>query len=228
MALDEALLLTAADAGMASLRCYTWNEATVSLGYFQPDAGRGESSNLAGLPWIRRATGGAAIVHHHELTYALALPKGKPWQTAESWICRMHHMVQAVLREHGMKAHGVVCGEETKLGDVLCFLHQTPADLTLNGSKVAGSAQRKLRGALLQHGSLLLNRSPHAPALPGINDAAGRELFTASSLSASIVDQFANDTGWTLKPDDWTADERTAAERIKSEKYANAAWNGKR
>src|SRR3954468_17483869 len=124
MAADEALLETAADRGTASLRFYTWGEPTLSLGYFQPAAGR---ERTPGLAWVRRSTGGAAIVHHHELTYALALPAGPPWQSKESWVCRFHHVIQAVLADHGITARGVVCGEEAKLGDVLCFLHQTPA-----------------------------------------------------------------------------------------------------
>ena len=67
MAADEALL-ECASAGVASLRFYTWTEATVSLGYFQPAAAREQVADLARLPWVRRSTGGAAIVHHHELT----------------------------------------------------------------------------------------------------------------------------------------------------------------
>src|SRR3954469_17858125 len=91
MARDEALLHSAADRGVASLRFYTWTEPTLSLGYFQPAAVREGSAALAGLPWVRRSTGGDAIVHHRELTYALALPPGPPWQTKESWVCRFHH-----------------------------------------------------------------------------------------------------------------------------------------
>src|SRR5947209_17842724 len=179
MAADEALLETAADPGTASLRFYTWAEPTLSLGYFQPgnvvrSLRERESGNplaeradyIPGLVWVRRSTGGAAIVHHHELTYALALPAGPPWHTAESWVCRFHHVIQAVLADHGVAARGVVCGEEAKLGDVLCFLHQTPADLTISGSKVVGSAQRKRHGALLQHGSSLLLRREFGPHLP--------------------------------------------------------------
>ena len=229
MARDESLLLAAADHGHASLRFYTWNEPTLSLGYFQPAASRLENAKVAHLPWVRRSTGGAAIVHHHELTYALALPTGKAWQPpGESWICRIHHLVQAILREHGLVAHGVVCGEETKLGNVLCFLHQTPADLTVNGSKVVGSAQRKLRGALLQHGSILLRRSPHAPELPGLHDAAGRDLFTPATLADHITQALATDTGWHVTPGTWSPEELASADRIREEKYANPAWNDKR
>jgi lipoate-protein ligase A len=229
MAADEALLETAAEHGLASLRFYTWAEPTLSLGYFQPAAARSGVPNLEGLAWVRRSTGGAAIVHHHELTYALALPAGKVWQPpGESWVCRFHHVVRDVLAAHGVTGRMVVCGEETQLGEVLCFLHQTPGDLTVGGSKVAGSAQRKMRGALLQHGSLLLRRSEFAPELPGINDAAGRELFTPEGFAAELAGRFAGDTGWALVPGDWTDHERTRIPVIRSEKYANPAWNRKR
>ena len=229
MAADEALLESAADRGAATLRFYTWAAPTLSLGYFQPAAVRGDAPSLLPLPWVRRSTGGAAIVHHHELTYALTLPFGNTWQPrGESWICRFHHVVQAVLHDFGVTARGVACGEEQKLGGVLCFLHQTPADLTVNGSKVAGSAQRKLRGALLQHGSLLLRRSEFAPQLPGIFDATGRDLFTPAEFAERITEAFAIDTGVTVEPGAWTADEKARIPEIRAEKYANAEWNGKR
>lgn len=243
MAADEVLLESASDRGVASLRFYTWTEPTLSLGYFQPagvrdeevaaHSNRAETSSarpvgLAGLAWVRRATGGAGIVHHHELTYALALPPGREWASAEPWICRFHHVLRAVLAGHGVRAHAVVCGEERKLGEVLCFLHQTPGDLLVNGSKVAGSAQRKRKGALLQHGSLLLARSEFAPMLPGINDAAGRDLFTAETLADALRDHLATDTGWKIAPGDWTGEERERVPVIRAEKYVNPDWNEKR
>jgi lipoate-protein ligase A len=228
MAADEALLETASDRGTASLRFYTWTEPTLSLGYFQPAAAREEGASLSGLPWVRRSTGGAAIVHHRELTYALALPPGLPWQTRENWICRFHHVVQGVLAAHGVRSRGVACGEEERRGEVLCFLHQTPADVTVNGSKVAGSAQRKLRGALLQHGSILLRRSEFAPELPGIHDAAGRDLFAPEVLAELLTGRFEAATGWRVVPDGWTERETARIAVIRAEKYANAAWNAKR
>jgi lipoate-protein ligase A len=225
MADDEAMLESAVE-GVASLRFYTWDEATVSLGYFQPAASR--EGKLEELPWVRRATGGAAIVHDHELTYALALPEGKAWQGNESWVCRFHHIVQRVLEDHGVASHAVECGEEQKLGPVVCFLHQTPGDLLVNGSKVCGSAQRKMKGALLQHGSILLNRSEFAPELSGINDAAGQELFTPKALASYLVDRLAEETGWQVERDEWTDHERFRAGLIWSEKYSNSEWNEKR
>ncbi|MFM8271142.1 MAG: biotin/lipoate A/B protein ligase family protein [Gemmata sp.] len=227
MSLDEALLESAVG-GIASLRFYTWDEATVSLGYFQHTEERAADANLSGLPWVRRSTGGAAIVHHHELTYALALPPGKEWVSREHWICRAHHVIRRVLEGHGVTTRAVVCGEEQKLGPLVCFLHQTPADLLLNGSKVVGSAQRKMRGALLQHGSVLLRRSPFAPMLPGICDAPGAPWLEPKALADELARAFATDTGWPAAPGGWTAAERQRAESIRAEKYANSAWNEKR
>lgn len=227
MSADEALLESAAR-GVASLRFYTWDEPTLSLGYFQPAADRTADPGLARLAWVRRATGGAAIVHHHELTYALALPSGKEWASAEHWICRFHHIVQRVLAGHGVRAHAVICGEEQKLGPVVCFLHQTPGDLLIGGSKVAGSAQRKMRGALLQHGSILLHRSEFAPHLAGICDGAGAPRLTPEGLAGELAAAFAADTGWAAVPGAWTAEERARTAAIRADKYAHPDWNEKR
>src|SRR5947199_97360 len=76
MAADDALLEGTATSGRPALRFYAWDPPTLSLGYFQPAADRLADPRLAALPFVRRPTGGGAIVHHHELTYALALPPG--------------------------------------------------------------------------------------------------------------------------------------------------------
>ena len=145
MAADETLLASAAG-GVASLRLYGWAEPTLSLGYFQPAALRETEPLLAALPFVRRCTGGETLVHHHELTYALALPSGGVWQPRHPpWLCRMHGIIAAALA--AVSIDGVSCTRlERKLGNMLCFLHQTPGDLLYDGAKIAGSAQRKQRG----------------------------------------------------------------------------------
>src|SRR5207249_2965292 len=94
MAADEVLLESAAT-GAASLRFYGWSEPTLSLGYFQPEVTRQGNPLLAGLPYVRRPTGGMTLVHHHELTYALALPTPAK---AQPWLCRMHGIIGHALR----------------------------------------------------------------------------------------------------------------------------------
>lgn len=222
MAADE-VLLEAAAGGAASLRFYTWSEPTVSLGYFQSATER-----LPGLPWVRRSTGGAALVHDRELTYALALPAGLPWQRrGESWICRMHKIISTALASDGVTAEGLVCGAESKHGPVLCFLHHTPGDLIVSGHKVAGSAQRKQRGALLQHGGILLRQSPHTPALPGLQELTGA-VIREEALAAAIQQALAKDTGWELVLSGWNQAERQRIADLAESKYRSAAWNDKR
>lgn len=216
MAADEALF-ESAERGVASLRFYTWSEPTLSLGYFQPAA----VAAPFGLPWVRRSTGGDAIVHHHELTYCLTLPGAKEWRSPEPWTCRFHHLVRDVLDEDGIESRAVMCGEEKRLGEVLCFLHQTAGDLLIRGSKVAGSAQRKRHGALLQHGSILLNRSRFAQMLEGINEL-GRASLTPAQLAPRLAVTFK------VEPDDWTELERERTAAIRAEKCANPEWNRKR
>jgi lipoate-protein ligase A len=228
MAADEAMLEHASEHGVASLRFYTWTEPTLTLGYFQSSLDREALPNLDGLPWVRRSTGGAAILHHRELTYAVALPPESEWKSGESWICRFHRLVMDLLGERSVPARLVACGEEKKLGEVLCFLHQTPGDLVVRGCKVAGSAQRKLRSALLQHGSLLLKRSEFAPVLPGIEDLAERQLFTPDRLAQELAARLAHETRSALEPGDWSEAELKRIPEIRAEKYASPAWNSKR
>lgn len=227
MAADEALLHSASAGGVASLRFYGWSGPTLSLGYFQPAADRLADPLLAALPWVRRATGGAALVHHHEVTYALALPPGKEWQSGESWACRFHRVVTAALAGAGAATRPVPCGQEAKLGQVLCFLHQTPGDLLAGAAKVVGSARRKQKGALLQHGGVLLARSEFAPRLPGLAELTGVRL-TAERAAKLVTEQFAADTGWDVASGDWTADELALRERIAATRYASPEWNEKR
>lgn len=228
MAADETLLHTASERGVASLRFYTWAEPTLTLGYFQPAAARLTDARLAGLPWVRRSTGGAALVHHHELTYALALPAGRGWQPGgESWLCRVHHVIADVLAGLGAKADPVVCGRERKLGEVLCFLHQTAGDLVSDGAKVVGSAQRKAKGALLQHGGILLRRSEFTPQLPGLHELTGLEV-EPRALADLLAERLASAHGTTLTPGDWTAEELAHRATLEAEKYGHASWNAKR
>jgi lipoate-protein ligase A len=225
MAADEALL-AAAVAGQASLRFYGWTEATLSLGYFQSATAARAVPDLGKLAWVRRPSGGDAIVHHLEVTYALALPAGAAWQPlGTSWLARLHDVLRLALAGLGVEAR--LCEREQKRGEVLCFLHHTPGDLLIGEHKVVGSAQRKQRGALVQHGSILLARSPHTPELPGIAELTGR-LLSAETVSSALVAELARSTGWGIEPGEWTAgDTRTLDELVRS-RYTSASWNERR
>jgi lipoate-protein ligase A len=226
MAADETLLDSAA-AGLASLRFYSWSPATLSLGYFQPESSRREDLLLAQLPFVRRPSGGDTLVHHHELTYALALPSGSPWHANEPWPRRMHLIIAHALQTLGIQArlHSSTC--EQSAGGPLCFRHFTPDDVLVGDAKIVGSAQRRRRGAMMQHGSILLAQSPYTPTLPGIRELTGKEL-SAEELHQAIENVFSPQTGWHLIPRDWTDAEHGRIQWLRTEKYSADAWNRKR
>jgi lipoate-protein ligase A len=226
MAADEALLQSAGS-GAASLRFYGWAEPTLSLGYFQPAQLRCEDPALAGLPWVRRPSGGAALVHHHEVTYALALPARVAGVSASAWLRRMHGIIAEALRTLGVETSAHLPGEGEQFPGFLCFRHFAAGDLLIGPAKVVGSAQRRHRGALLQHGAVLLAASPHAPALPGLCELTGRRLDAAEVCEAVRL-CFQERTGWQVADSDWTEAERQAAEMLVRDKYATDAWNSRR
>jgi lipoate-protein ligase A len=226
MAADE-ILLESAVAGVASLRFYGWSTATVSLGYFQPERVRLEDERLAGLPFVRRPSGGGTLVHHHEITYAFGLPAGPPWQAGEPWLMRMHRLIAAVLVRLGIAARPHVPAGDAPPHGFLCFQHFTAGDLLIGPGKVVGSAQRRQRGALLQHGSILLAASPYAPMLPGIRELSGLDL-PEPGLCANLEQAWVRQTGWPLRATDWTDAEWERIQQLAAEKYGRDGWNRKR
>lgn len=228
MAADEVLLESAA-AGVASLRFYTWTPATVSLGYFQPARMRQDDARLASLPFVRRPSGGMTLVHDRELTYALALPAGAPWQITglSPWLCRMHAIIAAALRPWGVQAAPATCETTAHADSPLCFHHTTPGDLLLGGVKIAGSAQRRQRGALLQHGAIVLEANAAAPAVAGVKDLTGRTV-AVPELIDGVTQAFAQDTHWDVAPAAWDPAELQRRETLAASKYTQDAWNQKR
>lgn len=226
MAADEVLLQAAASSGVAALRFYGWSTATLSLGYFQAAADRLADARLTALPWVRRPSGGEALVHDQELTYALALPPGLPWQRrGESWPRRIHELVRAALNELGISSR--LSETETRLGEFLCFLHSTPADLLIGDTKIAGSAQRKRHGALLQHGGILLAASPAAPELPGIAEVTGQRIG-AVELAELMQKKLAKEASWDVAAGFWAPAELAQIEELAAARYRSLAWQEKR
>lgn len=223
----EETLLTSAVGGLASLRFYGWFPPTLSLGYFQPERLRHSNPQLAALPYVRRPSGGDTLVHHHEVTYALALPAGPSWQSGESWAWRMHRILAAALNTLGVPARLHEPAADQAVEGPLCFHHFTAGDLLLGSAKIGGSAQRRQRGALLQHGAILLAQSPHTPSLPGIRELIDREL-TVEETCQAIRDEFVQWSGWELAAADWTTPEQRLIDELATTKYTREAWNRKR
>ncbi len=176
MATDEALLERAIERGECSVRWYRWEAATVSLGYFQSSTALAASPRLAALPVVRRLTGGGAILHHHEWTYSCTVPSDHPLAKTPSRLYELvHGRIVACLHERGIEASLRGASAPEREAMFLCFGRGDPRDVVLQGYKIVGSAQRRRRGAVLQHGSVLLRRSEFAPQFPGILDLAPAE-----------------------------------------------------
>ncbi len=100
-------------------------------------------------------------------------------------------------------------------------------DVVIGDAKICGSAQRRHRGAVLQHGSVILARSPHAPELPGIAEVAG-QAWEAGEVIAEWGRAIGRTVGLALEPDALLPAEIQAAERLEQEKYAHVDWTARR
>lgn len=205
MAMDEALMRRAAASGEAVLRVYGWRVPTISLGRNQPARGRYDLARIAelGIDVVRRPTGGRAILHDHEVTYSVTAPASNLGELRESYD-RVNRLLVDGLRRLGVES--LVAkrdGGAPPPSDAPCFEKPTAGELTLQGRKLAGSAQWRDAGALLQHGSILIHDDqvllssllrhaapqPSAPATLGA--ALGRDVPVeeiAEALFAAVRD----------------------------------------
>ncbi|NQU22888.1 MAG: lipoate--protein ligase family protein [Candidatus Nealsonbacteria bacterium] len=241
MAVDEALLEWSAATRGCCWRFYRWEEPTLSLGYFQKYDDRAEHADSRDCPTVRRLTGGGAIVHDAELTYSLILPAEHPLAVERD---RLYAVVHESLIEAAaeLDVSAGLCGppdddqtgddqagddqtDDDQAGDdrFLCFQRRTPGDVLIASTKIAGSAQRRRRGAVLQHGSVLLQRSAAAGELAGLEDVTGHgrlgdELADAwlAKLSGHIARTWHRTPLWEQP--------RRLAEELARSKYASDAW----
>jgi len=226
MAADEALLLgVGSGQSPPTLRLYEWDPPTISLGYFQPYAEYEALEPPArDLPVVRRQTGGGAILHDRELTYSLTLPvghellNGNPNRLYEL----AHDALIACLGHLGLRARrgGPTDGSTAARGPFFCFARRHRLDVLVGQDKLAGSAQRRTRHGLLQHGSIILERRyPQQPAA-AMSEATRAEV---SELADGFAAAFAATAGVTIAPGSWTLEERQATEEL-VHKYAGTEW----
>jgi lipoate-protein ligase A len=233
MAVDEALLESAMAAGVATLRLYQWSEPTLSLGYFQAAGDRAQHAASRACPLVRRASGGGAIVHDRELTYSLALPLTDLRSRATTDLYdACHETLVQVLAESGIDARMFrpsprACSATPLEQPFLCFARRTCGDVVCGEHKVVGSAQRRRRGAVLQHGSILLDRCPYAPELPGIAQLADRSL-TAAGLGPKWTDCLRDRLNLTWSLSSLSGHETLRVEEIMKSRFANEDYTLRR
>ncbi|TXK86180.1 biotin/lipoate A/B protein ligase family protein [Paenibacillus sp. N3.4] len=167
MAIDEAIL-TAHSEGLVppTVRFYGWNPATLSIGYFQKAAEVDqEAVAREGIGFVRRPTGGRAVLHDKELTYSIIVAEdypGIPRQVTEAYRVLSEGLLQG-FRALGLEAEMVqLANDEEKekyasAGSAACFDSPSWYELVVEGRKVAGSAQVRQKNVVLQHGSILLD-----------------------------------------------------------------------
>jgi lipoate-protein ligase A len=156
MAIDRALLERAA-AGESWLRLYAWSPSCLSFGRHEPAARRYDRERIAalGLDVVRRPTGGRAVWHAGELTYAIAAPATALGTLREAYT-EIHRMIRDALRVLGVAAELAPARASTAVDAGACFAAPAGGEVMVGERKVAGSAQFREHGALLQHGSILL------------------------------------------------------------------------
>ena len=228
--MDETLLESAADGGGFSLRFYRWQQPTLSLGYFQQYDDRRQHAASLNCPAVRRATGGGAILHDREITYSFTVPPGDRLAVKHVTLYEtVHTVLIEALAVYGIKAS--LCRGEGRQRDgkepFLCFQRRSPGDVLLRAVKIAGSAQRRRRAAVLQHGSLLLGRSPAAPELPGLAEAAAIDL-SFDQLVQTWLSKLAEAFSMELQPGILSDYEQRRAENLAREKYDSTDWTRNR
>jgi len=159
MATDEALLHAAHASGATFLRLYRWAPpGCLSLGRNEPACRRFDRRTIEtrGWPVVRRPTGGRAVWHEHELTYAVAAPVAH-WGSLKASHLGIHQLLVRALEDLGVDARLAPPARDTAQGP--CFALAIGGEIVVGNQKLVGSAQVREGKAFLQHGSILLKGS---------------------------------------------------------------------
>ncbi len=208
MALDEALLRTP---GPPTLRLYGWSPPGLSLGYFQAASDFWAVSGDHVM--VRRLTGGGAIYHTDEITFAITADANVLPRNVKASYELIHGAVATALERVGV---AVVAGSRLRSSrprtpTPWCFQDASGADLlTPAGSKILGSAQRRLqrpRPRILHHGSLVVSRPP---------------------LWDALIEEISDVLGLRPKAGEATEQEEALAEVLTRERYGNPRFTRRR
>ncbi|MCM3692451.1 lipoate--protein ligase family protein [Neobacillus niacini] len=259
MALDEALLdWHSAGKIPPVIRFYGWEPATLSIGYFQKvekeiDL---EAVKAHGLGFVRRPTGGRGVLHEHELTYSVIVSEDHP--EMPKTVTEAYRVIsEGILKgfhQLGLEAYFAVPKteeERSALKDprsAVCFDAPSWYELVVEGRKVAGSAQTRQKGVILQHGSILLDldedklfslfkypnervkermKSSFKNKAVAINEISPRRISLEEAKEA-FYKGFADGLNIELESYQLTEEELAYVNKIAKERYENDEWNFKR
>jgi lipoate-protein ligase A len=159
MALDDVLAARARASGETVLRVYSWTRPTLSLGRNQTARGAYDVARAAafGVDIVRRPTGGRALLHDHEVTYSVTAPLGTVG-SLRSWHAAVNALLLSALRRLGVVAELADPVARTPApASAPCFEAPARGEIVLRGRKLVGSALLHEDGAVLQHGSILID-----------------------------------------------------------------------
>jgi len=229
MARDEHLLHSDAQRP-AAIRIYGWSPPTISLGYFQRFARLAElPAELRALAVVRRPTGGGAILHDREVTYCLvvddSLPVArKPPTELYRLTHRLWHDALAADGQTSEIAPDSMPAPSPRNGPFFCFQEPGQTDLLVGGDKLLGSAQRRIHGRVLQHGSLLLGR--RFAGQPGA-DLGDPDAERVAGWIDRLLDGLARELALQRQPCTWSAAALVDVEQ-RRQRYAGEAWTRRR
>jgi len=239
MARDEYLFHLCHEKKCGFFRLYAWEKPTFSIGVSQKS---GRALNLGFIranncEYVRRVTGGKTVLHHQEITYAVASSEDLFFQEHDlhqSYMLISRVLVQAI-RSLGVDAVlSKGSAAELSRSHNPCFSFPTPHEIEVQGKKIVGSAQKRDRQALLQHGSIPLAMDydlyagganfPAAALQKSMTTWKDVSPVSSPQLQEALVRSFRDFVGHDLKETVFAAGdlERIAVLR---EKYASDAWN---
>jgi lipoate-protein ligase A len=236
MAIDEALLISE----LPVLRLYRWNPPGLSIGYAQSvkeiNTTFCTENNIA---LVRRITGGSAVLHEHELTYSVIM--GEEF-LSRSVLLSARKISEGIMR--ALELLGISASRQTApartMRTAACFDEPSWYEILVNGRKIVGSAQRRVRGKVLQHGVLLISIDVvrYARCFTSDETLAHRLLGRMTSISenlgrpvsygeiaGALKKGFAAMLGMEFFEDELTPDEINLAKRLHDSKYAQDEWN---
>jgi lipoyl(octanoyl) transferase len=212
MAIDLALLDRTEQLGEIWLRLYRWNPHCLSFGRHEPAVRRYDVDRIQriGVDTVRRPTGGRAVWHATELTYAITAPIGR-FASARAAYLEIHQLMREALRSIGVHGSLAPSTRMASLDAGSCFSHPAGGEVLVNGRKIVGSAQLRRGSSFLQHGSILLEDAqvfvdtlkrggspapdPSRPELPSL--PLGRQvdpLEMAEAVTRSATTRWGNDS----------------------------------
>ncbi len=250
MAVDEAILESVYQGGSRpTLRLYAWKPACLSLGLAQPFSEVDTHALIAnGWDLVRRPTGGRAILHTDELTYAVIAQETEPrvrGGVLESYL-RLSHALLESLKLLGLypEANEKDTDNQRKTPNPVCFEVPSNYEITVKGLKLIGSAQARRKEGILQHGAIPLggDLTRIITALKFEDETAQtnakerllahattieRELRRRPSwdeVSKALQKAFTTTLNLNLEAGELTPKETRRAQELMQEKYAHPSW----